>query len=102
MHNSLAGEYPSIYVDKSGALLSRGPLPVPVSATVTAQPDGLPIEGQNDTAAAGSRANDTLVVMALPEETGQAAYRFTGTRRSEGRYVWKPVVCSLLFRSFFA
>ncbi len=90
MRNALAGEYPDIYVDKSRALLSRGPLPVPVSATVTAQPDSLLIEWENDAEAVGSRAYDTLVVVALSEETGKVAYRFTDTRRSDGRYVWKP------------
>lgn len=92
MRNAVAGEYPDIYVDKSRALLSRGPLPTAVSATVTARPDGLLIEWQNGAAAKGSRASDTIVVMALSGQTGQTAYRFTDTRRSEGRYVWNPAL----------
>ncbi len=92
MRNALAGEYPDIYVDKSKALLSRGPLPVPESAMVTAGPDGLLIEWKNDSEAEGNRSHDTLVVMALSEETGRADYRFTDTRRSAESYVWKPAL----------
>ncbi len=92
MRNTLAGEYPNIYVDKSRALLSRGPLPVPVHASVTSGPDGLLIEWENGAEAAGSRTGDTLVVMVLQAETGQATYRFTDTRRSEGRYMWTPAL----------
>ena len=92
MRNALAGEYPNIYVDKSRALLSRGPLPIAVSATVTAQAEGLLIEWENDADAVRLHPNDTLVVMALAADGGTADYRFTNTRRSEGRFAWKPAL----------
>ncbi len=92
MRNALAGEYPSIYVDKSKALLSRGSLPVPVSASLTAQPEGLLIEWENDPEAVRRNPNDTLVVMAKSAETEYSDFRFTDTRRSDGRYAWKPAL----------
>ena len=92
MRNALAGEYPNIYVENSLALLSRGPLPVPVSATVTAQAEGLLIEWENDAEAARRHPHDTLVVMAFSAESGSADYGFTEVRRSDGRYTWKPAL----------
>ena len=92
MRNVLAGEYPNIYVDKSKALLSHGPLPVPVSATVTAQPEGLLIEWENDADAIRLHPNDTLVVMALSADGSTADYSFTQVKRTEGRYTWKPAL----------
>ncbi len=92
MRNALAGEYPEIYVAKSRALLSRGPLPMPVSATVTTDAGELLIEWEDDADTARSHSHDTLVVMALSAEKGYADYRFTDTRRSEGRYAWKPAL----------
>src|SRR5690554_731708 len=89
MHNALSGAYPDIHIDKSKALLSRGSLPVPVSTTVTAQPEGLLIEWENEPEDARRNPNDTLVVMAWSEKQGSADFRFTDTRRSEGRYTWK-------------
>ena len=94
MRHALAGEYPGMYVDKSKALLSRGPLPVPVSAKVTAHPDGVLIEWENGSEAAGPRVHDTLLVVAQDAKTGSANYRFTEARRADGRYVWKPVPAS--------
>ena len=88
MRNALEGEYPQIYVDKSKALLCRGPLPGPVSATVTARPDGLLVEWENEAQTAARHPHDTLLVMALLTDTGVAAYRFTEARRSDGRYLW--------------
>lgn len=88
MRNALAGEYPDIYVEKSQALLSRGQLPLPVSAKIAAQPEGLLIEWENGEEAAGPRSTDTLVVMALSAETGSIDYRFTEARRSDARYAW--------------
>ena len=92
MRNALAGEYPDIHVEKTKARLSRGPLPVPVSASLTVQPEGLLIEWVNGGEAAGPRAYDTLVVIALSAEKGRSDYRFTEARRSDGRYVWKSAL----------
>jgi len=92
MRNALAGEYPDIYIDKSRVLLSRGPLPVPVSATVTAQPEGLFIEWENSPDAASQHPYDTLLVMAFSPETDSSDYRFTEARRSEGSYLWKTAL----------
>ncbi len=92
MRNALAGEHPHIHVDKSKALLSRGPLPVPASAAVTQQPDGLLIEWENDPEAASRHPHDTLVVIALSAENGYGDFHFTETRRSAGRYTWKPAL----------
>jgi hypothetical protein len=94
MRHALAGEYPDIYVDKSKALLSRGSLPVPVGATLTARPEGLLIEWQNDPEAALHHPHDTLVIMALSAEKGHTDVRFTETRRSEGRHAWTPALPS--------
>lgn len=90
MRNALAGEYPNSYVDKSRALLSHGPLPVPVSATVASGPDGLLIEWENDAEATRRHPNNTLVVMAVQEESNHGTYNFTDVKRTEGRYTWKP------------
>jgi hypothetical protein len=92
MRNALAGEYPDIYIDKSRVLLSHGPLPVPVSAMVTAQSEGLLIEWVNSPDAALHHPYDTLVMMAFSFETGSSDYRFTGARRSEGSYLWKTAL----------
>lgn len=92
MRNALAGEYPNIYVDKNKALLSRGPLPLPVSARVSARPEGLLVEWESDAEALRQNAHDTLLVIALSAETGSADYRFAGVTRSDGRYVWKPAL----------
>jgi len=92
MRNALTGEYPDISVEKSRALLSRGPLPVPVNAAVSAQPEGLLIEWDNSADAASHHPYDTLVVMALSAETGRSDYLFTEARRSDGRYLWKTAL----------
>jgi hypothetical protein len=92
MRNALAGEYPDIFVDKSKVLLSRGPLPLPESATVTAQPEGLLIKWQNGPEAESRHKNDTLVVMALWANAGSGDYQFTGVSRSDSQYLWKPAL----------
>ncbi len=92
MRNALMGEYPDIVVDKSKALLSKGPLSLPAGASVSAHPEGLLIEWVNGEEAAGSAAEHTLVVMALSEETDRSDYKFTEVRRSDGRYVWNPAL----------
>ncbi len=89
MRHALAGEYPDIRIDKSKVLLSRGPLPLPAGVSVTAQPEGLLIRWENGPEATGSAANDTLVVMALPGDTGNGIHDFTSVRRSEGEYLWR-------------
>ena len=90
MRHALTGEYPDIAIDKSRALLSRGPLPLPVGAKASPQPEGLLIEWENGAEAAGQLPSDTLVVMALSPGNGTVDYRFTGVRRSDGCYLWKP------------
>ena len=92
MRDALAGEYPNIYVDKSRALLSSGPLPLPSGAWAELHPEGLLIHWENGEEAAGNAARDTLVVMGLSDQDGQSAYTFTGVRRSEGEYVWKTTL----------
>jgi hypothetical protein len=92
MRNALTGEYPGIAVDKSKALLSMGPLPVPVSTTVNAQEEGLLIEWENNPEDSLQHPHDILAVMALFTEKGYADYHFTDTRRAHGRYVMKPAL----------
>lgn len=92
LRNALAGEYPDIYVDKGKVLLSRGPLPVPVNVTLTAQSGALLIEWENSPDAADNHPYDSLLVMAFSPETGQSDYQFTGARRSACSYLWKPAL----------
>ncbi len=94
MLSALAGEYPDIYVNKNKVLLSRGTLPLPVSATLTVLPEGLLIEWENDADAAARHPHDTLVVMAKSSKTDSVDFRFTEARRSDGRYTWKPALPS--------
>ncbi len=89
MRNAVAGEYPDIYADKSRALLSRGPLPVPMDATVTSGPDGLLIEWVNDANTATNHRFGTLMVMAVTKGSDPCKYSFTRVKRTEGRYAWK-------------
>ncbi len=89
MRYGFTGEYPDIRVDRSKALLSRGPLPLPAGMSVSAQPDGLLIRWENGPEATGSAANDTLIVIAWNEKTGNGIYEFTSVRRTEGEYLWK-------------
>ncbi len=88
MRNALVGEYPDIYVDKSKALLSRGTIPLPVSASVKSHPEGLLVEWGNGEEAVGKAAGDTLVVMGLFEPDSSCLYQFTAISRSDGRYLW--------------
>lgn len=92
MRQALAGEYPGIYVDKSKVLLSHGPLPVPVTASVASQPDGLHITWENGAEAARLNSDDILVVMALSADTRSVDFLFTGVRRSVGHYLWSPAL----------
>ena len=89
MRNALAGEYPDIYVDKSRALLSRGPLPVPVRAWMGTDPEGLLLQWENGEEASGNNASDTLLVMAVFPDQSNCIYQFSETRRSASRYLWK-------------
>jgi hypothetical protein len=89
MRNALAGEYPDIYVDKSRALLSKGPLPVPVRAWMENDPDGLLIRWENGEDVVGNNAHDTLLVMAAFPQHSNCMYQFSETRRSAGQYLWK-------------
>jgi hypothetical protein len=92
MRNAVSGEYPDIYVDKSRALLSRGPLPVPVKAWMETDPDGLLIRWENGEEAAGNAAYNTVLVMAAFPGHSNCMYQFSETRRSAGQYLWKPTV----------
>jgi hypothetical protein len=89
MRNAVAGEYPDIYIDKGRALLSRGPLPVPVKAWMEIVPEGLLIQWENGEEAAGSAANDTLLVMASFPGQSSCMYQFSEARRTAGQYLWK-------------
>lgn len=89
MRNALEGEYPNIYVDSSKALLSKGSLPLPVNASVEAHPEGLLIRWENAEEAAGKAAHDTLVVIALFNNTLEADYQITGVQRTAGQYLWR-------------
>src|SRR5690554_4677005 len=92
MRNALTGDYPIICIDKSKVLLCRGPLPLPERVTVTAQSDGLLIEWENGSKVTGSRAGDTLILMAYSEVSGMADFRFTDTCRTAETYLWKPAL----------
>lgn len=89
MRNALTGEYPDIRIEKSRALLSRGPLPLPAGVLVTEHPEGFLISWENGTEASGRRAGDTLVVMALFSGEEAGIHEFTGTPRSKGEHLWK-------------
>ncbi len=90
MRNALAGEYPDIYVDRGRVQLSSGPLPLPEKASLSVQDEGLLIEWNNGEEASGNAKTDTLVVLALTKNADSSDYQFTGVKRSEGKYVWKP------------
>jgi hypothetical protein len=89
MRNGLAGEYPNIYIDKGHVLLSRGPLPVPVRAWMEIVPEGLLVQWENGEEAAGSAANDNLLIMAVSPGHSSCLYQFSEARRTEGQYLWK-------------
>ncbi len=86
------GAYPNIHIDRSRALLSRGPLPLPVRAWVENHVDGLLIRWENGPEAESTSARDTLLVMALADETGYGDFKFTGINRSAGECLWKPAL----------
>lgn len=89
MRNALKGVYPDIYIDKQKVLLSKGPLPLPVSVELTSHPEGLLIRWKNGEEAIGKTAGDTLVLMLLDENTKYCDYKFTDVSRTAGEYVWK-------------
>ena len=80
MRNALTGEYPNISINKSRALLSKGPLPLPLSVSVQVQQGELLIEWENGEEASGTNVYDTLVVMALTDDSATGEYRFTDIR----------------------
>ncbi len=88
MQTAFTGEYPHIAVDKSKALLSNGPLPLPKNATVKIHPEGLLINWENEAETKPAAFSDILTVVALFEEN-KGTYNFTETLRSEGKYLWK-------------
>lgn len=86
MRHALTGEYPDISISPGRAMLSRGPLPLPLSATVSAHADGLFISWENGPQ---DTLTDNLLVMAWFEGDAWSDYRFTDTARSKGEYIWK-------------
>ncbi len=90
LRHAVAGEYPGFYVDKGKVLLSQGPLPLPVSASVSHHPDGLQVQWENGPEMKGNTPGDYLVVFIM-EADGTGDHRFTEARRSYGQYVWKAV-----------
>ena len=89
MRNAIAGEYPNIYIDKSQALLSRGPLPLPIKAWMETDPEGLLIRWENGEEAQGIAAHDSLLVMAVFQGDSSCMYQFSEARRPAGQYLWK-------------
>lgn len=89
MRHALEGIYPDIHVEPGKALLSKGPLPLPVHATATKLSEGICIEWENGDVVPLKGSSDTLIVIGRMAATGNVDYRLTGVRRSEGRYVWK-------------
>ncbi len=83
-----AGAYPDIRIDPARVVLSKGPLPLPVNASVNHHPEGLLIGWENG---AEGAANDTLVVMASWGDGHWSEYRFTDTLRKKGTYLWQTV-----------
>ncbi len=89
MRNAMAGGYPNIHVDKNKALLSRGPLPLPLSVSAETNAEGVLIRWQNGKEAAGKAINDTLIVISLFEGDEVAGFQDTGVKRSAGQFLWK-------------
>src|SRR5690554_6443621 len=89
MQDAMTGEYPEIYVDHRKVLLSKGPLKLPVSASVDVKPDGLLVKWVNEPFSARNAGSDTLIVIALWEKEEKSEYAFTTTKRSVGEFHWK-------------
>jgi len=92
MRNALQGDYPDVQINKEAALLSKGPLPLPGTITVTVQDGGLLAEWTDSSEVAAKQGKDTLVLIALDSQNGISEYKFTGVPRSVKSYLWKPSI----------
>lgn len=87
MLNALEGEYPDIRINKSKALVSKGPLPLPSAVRMTPQEQGVLLQWDNGVECTPGRSSDTLVVLVLPQDGYPAAAHFTPVLRSGGQYL---------------
>jgi hypothetical protein len=92
MRNALQGDYPDIQINQEAALLSKGPLPLPATVTVSVEDDGLLVEWTDSPEVAAKQGRDTLVIIALDSKSGNSEYKFTGIPRSAKSYLWKPSI----------
>ncbi len=92
MRNAVDGTYPDFTINKSNALLSKGPLPVPPEARFQIQNDQLLIEWNESTENDKAYSRDTLIVVAFNPQNGRSDYRFTNTLRKENHFSWKPEI----------
>lgn len=90
MRNAVDGEYPDFEINKSAALLSKGPLPLPANISVKVQDGNLLFEWNNDTEAEKIQNKNTLVVILYDSKSEICKYQFTNVRRSEKSYRWDP------------
>ncbi|MFA8434895.1 MAG: DUF6266 family protein [Marinifilaceae bacterium] len=105
LRHGICGNYPNQSIDRQKALLSKGPLPLPLQARVTRKEEGVLFEWKPNNEP--ETATDTLLVMALAPHPSSSDYRFTGIKRSEGQFLWntplnssnQPVEFWLAFRN---
>ncbi len=83
------GEYPGIQIDYQAALLSRGPIPLPMGMQVTRHDAGLRLEWDTTLSDGAGAPDDTLVVMAVLDLSYASDFQFTGTKRQTAHYHWQ-------------
>lgn len=88
MQNAVQGSYPDFTIDNEAALLSKGPLPLPESLSVSLQDGNLLVEWTNAGEDEKLHAKDTLVVIARNRKTMECEYLFTNARRNDKSYLW--------------